>query len=228
MAITTETSKKNNDKPKAESKPEAAATTAKTGSTSGDEALPAGYLSTASDAVGFFDPDLRADGNDKGNGYGFPIHFVPMHVILADSSIDKDKPSALVFGRLIEPCAAIRDGATEGKMDERPIIETKRGDVVGIWFSSGMRDLAALGGAKVYMRQEPAEKWKKIKNKPSKMKTFQIGSDPNRPGVKLVVREDRRDQSGGIAAPPFAGKKLAGAAGAVDSGDAGETDDLPF
>jgi len=216
---------KNNDKPKAETAPAEAATTTKP-ETVGD-ALPAGYLSTASDAVGFFDPDLRADGNKEGKGFGLPIHCVPMHVILSDSNIDKEKPSALVFVRLIDPCAAVRDGAGEGKMDERPLIETKRGDVVGIWFSSGMRDLAMLGGAKVYLRQEPADKWKKIKNKPSKMKTFQIASAPDRQGVKLVVREDRRDQSAGVVAAPFAGKKLAGAS-AVDRGDAGETDDLPF
>jgi len=221
---TTNTEKKpakNNDKPKAETSPAEASTTTKP--ETGGDALPAGYLSTASDAVGFFDADLRADGNDKGNGYGLPIHCVPMHVILSDAGIDKEKPSALIFVRLIDPCAAVRDGAGEGPMSGRQIIETKRGDVVGIWFSSGMRDLAMLGGAKVFLRQEPADKWKKIKNKPSKMKSFQIAAAPDRPGVKLVVREDRRDQSAGVVAAPFAGKKLAGAA-AVDSGDA----DLPF
>ena len=223
MAATTETkSAKNNDKPKAGAEGETTSTAA--AATTGGP--PAGYLSAASDAVGFFDPDLRADGNDKGKGNGFPLHFVPMHVILADSQIEKHKPSALVFGRLIDPCAAIRDGAAEGKMDDRPLIETKRGDVVGVWFSAGMRDLAALGGAKVYMFQEDNGKWKSIKNKPSKMKTFNISNDPSRKGEKLSVREDRRNESAGINAPPFAGKKLAGSAG-VDSGDAGD-DDIPF
>ena len=91
--------------------------------------------------------------------------------------------------------------------------------------------LAALGGGKVYMFQEDCGKWKKIKNKPSKMKTFSISNDPNRPTSKLEVREDRRNESGGIAAPPFAGKKLAGAAAAgstVDTGDGGGDDDIPF
>lgn len=208
--------KKNNDRPKAEEK-QAAVTVS---------GPPAGYLSAASDAIGFFDADYRVDGNEKGKGQGVAIHFVPLHVILADSNIDKDKPSALVFGRLIDPCAAIRDGSGDGKVSERPLIETKRGDVVGIWFSAGMRDLAALGGARVYMYQEDTDKWKLIKGKPSKMKTFFIGHSPDRPGTKITVREDRRIESAGVNAPPFAGKKLAGSAG-VDSGDAGD-DDIPF
>lgn len=219
----TETSgnKKNNDKPaKADTETETKSTAPAT------TGAPAGYLSAASDAVGFFDADLRADGNEKGVGNGFPIHFVPLHVILADSNIESDKPSALVFGRLIDPCGAIRDGAGDGKVAERPLIETKRGDVVGIWFSAGMRDLVALGGAKVYMYQEDSKDWKPIKNKPSKMKTFFIANSPDRKGEKLTVREDRRKDSAGVNAPPFAGKKLAGSAGA-DSGDAGD-DNIPF
>ncbi len=209
---------KNNDKPKAEETKAASAGGA-----------PAGYLQSASDAIGFFDADLRADGNDKGKGAGFPIHFVPMHVILADSQIEKDKPSALIFGRLIDPCAAIRDGAAEGKYEDRPLLtNTKRGDVIGIWFSAGMRDLVGLGGAKVYMFQESAEKWKTIKNKPSKMKTFAISNDPQRPGTKLELREDRRNESAGRNAPPFAGKKMSGAGSTVDTGDAGGDDDIPF
>lgn len=216
MAATEKTgTAKNNDKPKAEeTKPQASS-------------LPAGYLSAASDAVGFYDPDMRADGNDKGKGKGIPIHFVPMHVILADSKIESDEPSVLIFARLIDPCAAIRDGNGEGKVAERPVIETKRGDVVGIWFSAGMRDLVALGGAKVYMVQQDAGDWKAIKNKPSKMKSFDIGHDPSRPGSKLTVREDRRKDSAGVEAKPFAGRKAAGAA-AVDSGDAQGDDDIPF
>lgn len=223
------TSKKNNDKPKAEKPAEETSTTATSTTTSApadDGALPAGYLSAATDAVGFFDPDLRADGNGEGKGYGFPIHGVPLHVVLTDSGIDNAKPSALVFMRLIDPCKAVRSGEGEGEVSARPLIETKRGDVVGVWFSAGMRDLALLGGAKVFMRQEPADKWKKIKGKPSKMKTFQIANSPDRKGEKLEVREDRRNHSAGIDAKPFAGKKLAGG-DAVDTGDA-ESDDIPF
>lgn len=215
----TEKAGKNNDKPTPEAEKPATSTAS----------LPQGYLSAATDAIGFFDPDLRADGNDKGKGKGFPIHFVPSHVVLADSQIEKQKPSALVFGRLIDPCEAIRDGAGDGEVSKRALIPTKRGDVIAIWFSAGMRDLAMLGGAKVFMVQEDESKWKKIKGKPSKMKTFELGHDPTRPGTKLQVREDRRNESAGVEAKPFAGKKLAGAAVAgVDNGDAGGDDDIPF
>ena len=221
MAVVTEKAGKNNDKPKTDP----AASSGQAAATGGP---PAGYLSAASDAIGFFDPDLRKDGNEKGVGLGFPIHFVPMHVILADSQIEKQKPSALVFGRLIDPCEAIRDGAGEGEYSKRQLIETKRGDVIGIWFSAGMRDLAGLMGAKVYMQQLDESQWKKIKGKPSKMKTFTVANSPDRPGAKLLVREDRRNESAGINAPPFAGKKLAGANAATDSGDASGDDDIPF
>lgn len=226
-------SKKNNDKPKTGTeveKPAEATAAAETAPVVEESGPPAGYLSTASDAVGFFDGDLRADGNDKGKGKGFGIHFIPMHCILSDSTIDTSKPSVLIFGRLVDPCKAVRDGATEGPMSERPLIPTKRGDVVGIWFSAGMRDLATLCDAKVYMCQEDEKNWKKIKGKPSKMKTYAIGVDPNRTGKgKLPVREDRRNESAGASAAPFAGKKVAGANGAVDTGDAADvSDDLPF
>jgi hypothetical protein len=203
---------KNNDKPAA----------------AAETALPAGYMSAATDAVGFFDADLRADGNDKGIGNGFPIHGVPLHVVITDSSIEKQKPSALVFIRLLEPCKAVRDGNGEGDVLGRPLIETKRGDVVGVWFSAGMRDLADLGGTGVYMYQKDAGNWKKIKGKPSKMKTFKIASDPKKKGEKITVKEDRRNESAGVEARPFTGKKLAGAnAAGVDSGDAGD-DGIPF
>lgn len=210
---------KNNDKPKTEevaTKPQ-------------DSGLPQGYLSTAADAVGFFDADYRADGNEKGLGYGESIHGVPLHVILTDSTIDKAKPSALIFIRLIDPCKAVRDGSGEGDVSKRPLIDTKRGDVVGVWFSAGMRDLAHLGGAKVFMRQEPEEKWKKIKGKPSKMKTFQIANSPDRKGEKLEVKEDRRNESAGVEARPFCGVKLSGRK-PTDTGDAGDggDDDIPF
>lgn len=204
---TTKETKKNNDKP-------AAAETSKPAATG----APAGYLKAATDAVGFFDGDLQK-----------PIHFVPLHVVLNDSSVEPIKPSALIFGRLVDPCEAIRSAEGEGEVSARPLIETKRGDVVGIWFSAGMSALATLGGAIVYMYQEPESKWKKIKNKPSKMKTYDIANDPKRPGTALKVLQDRRKESAGVEAKPFAGRKLAGAADTVDTGDAGgNDDDIPF
>lgn len=189
--------KKNNDKP--QSSPEAT-----------KAAPPAGYKKAATDAVGFFDGDLKK-----------PIHCIPIHVVLADSGIDKTKPSALVFVRLLEPCEAVRSGEGEGKVDERELIATKKDDVVGIWFSSGMRDLAHAGGVPTYMVQEGE---KKIKGKPSPMKVY--GVYTNKPGAKLEVREDRRQESAGVEAKPFAGKKVGGA-DAVDSGDA-DDGDIPF
>lgn len=176
-------------------------------------AIPAGYKKAATDAVGFYDGDLNE-----------PIHFVPLHVNLSDSKIDPSKPSALIMGRLVEPCKAVRTAnAPEGtKPSEAPLIETKKDDVVGVWFSAGMRDLARLSGVPVYMVPNGT---KPIKGKPSPMKVYDCHHP--KPGNAMPVGEDRRRDSAGIEAKPFAGKKLAGADAAVDKGDAGD-DDIPF
>lgn len=199
---TAKETKKNNDKP--------APGTPGTSGAAGSAGPPQGYKKAATDAVGFFDGDLKK-----------PIHCIPIHVVLADSGIDKTKPSALVFVRLIDPCEAVRSGEGEGKIDERELITTKKDDVVGIWFSAGMRDLAHSGLVPTYMVQEGE---KKIKGKPSPMKVY--GVYTTKQGQKLEVREDRRQESAGVEAKPFAGKKIGGAEG-VDSGDAGD-DDIPF
>lgn len=213
-----ESKTKNNDKPKPETESKAAASSG----------LPEGYVSQATDAVGFFDADYRADGNDKGKGVGESIHGVPLHVVLVDSSIEKQKASALVFMRLLEPCKAVRDGNGEGDVASRPMVETKLGDVVGVWFTAGMAPIANLGGVKVFLRQQDEGSWKKIKGKPSKMKTFDVMSPKGAVGQKLTVLEDRRKESAGVNARPFAGPKLAGAPSTVDTGDAGGDDDIPF
>jgi hypothetical protein len=196
MAVTQETGKKNNDKP--------AATTPAV-------APPDGYKKSATEAVGTFDGDLKK-----------PIHCTPIHVVLADSNIDKSKPNALIFVRLLEPCEAVRDGTGEGKMAERPLIATKKDDVVGIWFSSGMRDIAHKCGVATWMLYTHD---KPIKNKPSPMKYFDVRSPKE--GTKLPVREDRRKESAGVPMPPFAGTKAIAAAAGVDSGDGGDND-IPF
>lgn len=205
---------KNNDKPK-DATPKDASTAASKPAAGGP---PAGYKKSATEAVGFFDGSISSETNG--------LHFVPLHVVLGDSSIDKTKPNALVFGRLIEPCACIRSaeaGDNEAKLKERPLVTTKKDDVVAVWFSAGMRDLAYKFGVPTYMYYEGE---KKIKGKPSPMKAFAVLSPKE--GTQLPVREDRRLHSAGVEAKPFAGKKLAGASDTVDTGDGEGSDDIPF
>ena len=172
---------------------------------------PSGYKKSATDAVGFFDGDLK-----------LPIHFFPLSVNLSDSKIEKHKPSCLVLGRLIDPCSAIRAAEKAEGEKEAALIETKKDDVIGVWFSAGMRDLAHKFGVPVYMVQNGV---KQIKGKPSPMKVYDVSSPKE--GTLIPVREDRRRESAGVPATPFAGVKLAGA-NVVDKGDASGSDDIPF
>lgn len=187
---------KNNDKPKTETKTAAPAVE-----------LPKGYVQESTDVVGFWV-------GEKGK----PIHGVPLFVNLSDSSIDESKPSALLFIRLVDPCKVCpADG--EGKMKEREEIEAKPGDIVGVWFSAGMKDIAMAAGRKTFMLFAG----EKDVGKPSKLKVYKVLCEKGEP-KRIPVREDRRTESAGVNAAPFAGrKKLA----EVDSGDASDGD-MPF
>ena len=189
----------------------AAADTSKNNDKPQGATAPEGYVTESTDVVGFWDGDKKA-----------PIHGVPLFVNLSDSTINKSKPSALIFIRVIDPCK-VQSSEGEGKLEDRPEIETKRGDIVGVWFSAGMRDILMGMGRPTFMIQAGE---KKIPGKPSPMKVYKVqhpkGSQPR----KLVVRDDRRQESAGANAAPFAGPKKVEK---VDSGDAGGYgDDIPF
>jgi hypothetical protein len=184
------------------------ATSAASAAPAAPAAAPAGYKKAATDAIGFFDGDMK-----------LPIHFIPLHVNLSDSQIEKEKPSALIFGRLLEPCEAIRSAEGDAPVANRPTIPTKKDDVIGIWFSQGMRDLAMAGGVPTFMVYE---KDTPIKGKPSPMKTY--GVYTQKPGKLLPVREDRRKESKHVDPKPFVLSATAGVAAEPQK----EDDTIPF
>lgn len=185
---------KNNDKPKAAETPKNQA--------------PQGYVSESTDVVGFWSGDL-----------GTPLHCVPMFVNLSDSGVDSSKPSALIFARVVD-ATKVHTADGDGKIKERELADAKQGDIIGIWFSAGMADIQMGAGRKTYMYLDGE---KKIKGKPSPMKVFKVLFEKGSKPSPLRVREDRRDDSAGVNARPFAGPKKADTP--VDTGDA---NDLPF
>lgn len=192
--------KKNNDKPEG-----AAAGSAPT--TTKGAAPPSDYAKETTDVVGYWDGDGK-----------LPIHGVPQFVNLMDSSIDEYKPSALVFIRLMDPCM-VKSADGEGKVAEREDIEAKPGDLVGVWFSAGMRDIAMAAGRPTYMIQSGL----KDVGKPSKMKVYDVRCKKGTTPKLLPVREDRRKSSAAVNAAPFRGPKPVEK---TDTGDAG--DEMPF
>lgn len=190
---------KNNDKPKAAELP---------------FELPKGYQSQSTDVVGFWI-------GDKEGPKKRAIHCVPLFVNLSDSGADERKPSALLFVQLVDPCK-VAPAEDDGKMKEREEVDAKPGDIVGIWFSAGMADIAMCAGRKTFMFYD-----KDVDvGRPSKMKHYQVNADKSVAPKRIPVREDRRVESAGVKATPFAGIKKQAAP--VDAGDAAGGDDIPF
>jgi hypothetical protein len=135
---------------------------------------PAGYTDQGDDIVGTWE---YKDGH--------PIHFIPKHVKLSDSTIDKRKTSTLVFGELVDACKV------HGRDEDGPGAEivAEPGDMVGIWYKPGMNKLKNLAGVKVWMICSG----EKDVGKPSPMKTFTIKAEAR--GNRLLVDEDNRKES---------------------------------
>lgn len=161
-----------------------------------------------SDVVGYYNSDGE-----------FPITGVPESGVIAiDSGIDKTKPSLLMKWKVTVP-TEIAD--SDGNMDI-----CKAGDLVGVWYKPGMRDVRSLGGVEVTMSRDP--KRDKDTGKGNPMKAFAIfATGVGRP---LQITEDRREKSRGAqtvfdlvqAAPDPT--RVPKAAPAVY----GEDDSLPF
>jgi hypothetical protein len=135
---------------------------------------PAGYTDQGDDIVGTWD---YSDGH--------PIHFIPKHVKLSDSTIDKRKHSVLVFGELVDACKV----HTKDEDGEDETITAEPGDMIGVWYKPGMNRLKNLSGVKVWM----VSSGEKDVGKPSPMKTFTIKAESR--GSKLRVDEDNRKES---------------------------------
>jgi hypothetical protein len=135
------------------------------------EAIPDGYVRQSTDVSGFWVPSLGA------------IHFIPESYRVFDSTIDPDKTSGLIIGRLSKAMQLV---TADGVMSEGEV-----GDIVGIWAKPGMRDIGDLAGVPVYMYLDSF----KDTGKASKMAVFAILSKTK--GKQLQVSKDLRSKSKG-------------------------------
>lgn len=157
---------------------------------------PEGFAQATGDLAGYWEaasPPPRGSKEPPKTGSD-PVLFTPLFVTLSDSSLGtakEPKSSTLVHARLEAPCILRSAQKAEGYR------EFPKGTLFGIWTKPGMKALARLGGATVWMRNgiEVAGKIEYFKevDRPSPMVLFDIRSKGE--GQKLKVAEDRREQS---------------------------------
>ena len=128
-----------------------------------------------SDVIGYWD----SDGDIPITG------IVEVGVIAIDSSIDRTKPSMLLKIKATVP-TVVKD-----KEDVENIC--KAGDLVGVWFKPGMRDIRTLGGLEVTLSRNET-KDKDVK-KGNDMKGFDVFGPRGQTGQLLRLTEDRREKS---------------------------------
>ena len=126
-----------------------------------------------SDVVGYWDSDGE-----------FPITGIPEKGVIAiDSGIDKTKPSLLSKWKATVP-TVVKD------QDDNENI-CKAGDLVGVWYKPGMRDMRMLAGIEVTMARNPSKD--KDTGKGNPMKAFEIRASGT--GEQMRITEDRREKS---------------------------------
>lgn len=177
---------------------------------------PKGYEKKNSDVVGYWSEEQ-------------PIHFIPRSVKLLDGNIDKAKPSIIIVGELQEPTIL-------SNKDTDPF-QGEVGQIVGVWYKPGMRDIAKSAGLKVWLDQDlddnGVQKTKKMK-KGNPMKLYIVQSAP---GVekRIPINEDTRKEARHVVTPfddpnirPLRGR----AAAKLETDDADDEDqvddNIPF
>ena len=126
-----------------------------------------------SDVVGYWNSDGE-----------IPLTGIPeTGVVSIDSGIDKQKPSLLLKVKATLPTIVMDQDDTENVC--------KAGDLVGVWYKPGMRDVRTLGGIEVTISRNPSKD--KDTGKGNPMKAFEIRASGN--GRLLRITEDRREKS---------------------------------
>lgn len=147
-----------------------------------------GFKDQSGELTGYWDPDMTW------------IQFLPEEVNVFDNKIDGRKVSAIIVGTLT------RDMPLQGK-EEGQIVEGKKGDKVGVWYSPGMRGIIDLGGEETLL----APNGTKQTGKPHDMKVYTVQS--RKRGYRLTISNDYRSTSKdqptpfdpkGAAKPPIA------------------------
>ena len=128
-----------------------------------------------SDVVGYWNSDGE-----------IPITGIPERGVVAiDSGIDKTKPSLLMKIKATLPTIVADQDDNENVC--------KAGDLVGVWFKPGMRDIRTLAGVEVTIARNPSKD--KDTGKGNPMKAFEIRASGT--GDLLRLTEDRREKSRG-------------------------------
>lgn len=153
---------------------------------------PEGFEQASGDLQGYWESASPESRNSEAKFGSDPVLFTPLWVTLSDSELDKKKTSTLLHARLLAPCTLRSANKEEG------YAKFPAGTLFGIWTKPGMKPLATLGGAQVWMRNGVEIRKGEITyfkdiGKPSPMVVFDIRNKGG--GEKLKVREDRRDQS---------------------------------
>jgi len=138
-----------------------------------------GLVRFTGDVVGFHDCETQ------GEFYG-----IPRAAKASDSQLDSRKPSMFVIFEALEDCKV-----TEGSGEDATEKVAKKGEMVGMWLKSGMRQIKKLGGLKVLI-QFTGEK--KLKNRPAAhnpMKMYEFDIEQGKQGTEILVIEDNRKDS---------------------------------
>ncbi len=148
-------------------------------------AAPKGYQKKNTDVAGYWSEDE-------------PIHFIPRSVKLMDGNQMASRPSIIIVGELVEQTVLF-------KKDVDPWMGSS-GDVVGIWYKPGMKDIALSAGLKTWLDKDLDEngiqrtvKMKKAGRNP--MKCYVVQSAPGKE-TRIPIGEDTRKESR-TAVTPF-------------------------
>lgn len=147
--------------------------------------LPAGYESKSADAVGVW--------NSRNRRCSRTLHFIPQEANIIDNNVTPSRASIFVIGRLVEPCTV------EKTKDPDELVRAKPGDLVGVWYSPGMRGLESMLGVKTFMF---FEKEVEMSNGRNPMRKYCVAGPTRAAGSKekdklIPIRGDYRKQSKG-------------------------------
>jgi hypothetical protein len=147
--------------------------------------LPAGYESKSADAVGVW--------NSRNRKCSRTLHFIPREANIIDNNVTPSRASIFVIGELVEPCTV------EKTKDGDEIVRAKAGDLVGVWYSPGMRGLETMLGVKTFIFFEKEVEMKGGRNP---MRKYCVAAPKRAPGSKekdklIPIRGDYRKQSKG-------------------------------
>jgi hypothetical protein len=152
--------------------------------------IPAGYVKSGSnEIVGIWDP--LHPGCSKG------LHFIPMHRNVMDNVAEPSNVSTFIVGRVIGTHMVLSKPDPTKPDEEKYPIEVHEGDLVGLWFSSGMRGLEDKCGIRVYMFCSGEIPLKPLPNGTERnpMKKFEIHTAPGAKGKLIPVESDTRRTS---------------------------------